>query len=622
VEGNDLSSTSNPSGPAAGTADPATTVHRFTATLLGRYQALRDAGAALAPDRSAIDERLTELLLAEAALRYARPRAGRGRPPQLAVLGPTQTGKSTVVNLILNAPVADVSPLAGFTTHPQGFWTGTEALDAGWTAELFPGWQRRAVNELSRDELECYALAALDGTVTRPAGLPACVVWDTPDFDSLAARAYRRGVLEVAALADVHLFVLSKEKYSDLSVWRMLRLLQRLARPLVICLNKLTPDAIETVTASLKQRLAELSGPAAGAPIITFEYHPGLGDPADVNALPELWELRDRVAIRLKAAHATTRDAGVAALLRQHWSDWTAPIETEIAALRAWDELVAAALDQALAAYRRDFLEHPQRFDTFRRATVELLHLLELPGFANVLSQVRHVLSWPARRLFAARQAWLARRRTKTGLPHGLGSEEVVLFQIIEKLLTGLGRDAARRCDPTPPGSAVWRALAARLHEQEHDLRASFQAAAQKQREDFAPVIHATANRLYETLQKRPALLNTLRATRATTELASIALVIKTGGLGLNDLLFAPAMFAVTSILTEGALGSYMQHIANDLKKQQAEHVRATLMEGVFAARLRDLATDLRDPGLFGVSAEQLQAATQALEAWEPCDDE
>ena len=53
------------------------------------------------------------------------------------------------------------------------------------------------------------------------------------------------------------------------------------------------------------------------------------------------------------------------------------------------------------------------------------------------------------------------------------------------------------------------------------------QPGAQQQREDFAPVIHAAANRLYETLREKPVVLNTLRAARATTDLAAIALGLK-----------------------------------------------------------------------------------------------
>jgi hypothetical protein len=631
-------STDDPTRSAGGTVqsdeadEPAPIVQRFIVRLGQRYRALRDAGATALPQATS-DDRLTELLLAEAALRYARPEAAsrENRPLQLAVLGPTQTGKSTIVNLILGNHVAEVSPLAGFTIHPQGFWSVPDKQDEHWLSDLFPGWQRCEADQLPRDEhrLDRYALARLPDQATPPAGLPPCVVWDTPDFDSLAAQSYQRAVLEVAALADAHLFVLSKEKYSDLSVWRMLQLLRPLGRPLIICLNKLTPDAAEPIVASLRQRLSVMEGPVPDSPVVTFGYQPGLDAPASsksppetepgrYNQLPAVTRLRQCIAERLAAARSTDRAGGLRAFVRQHWSDWTEPVDVELAALEQWQALVAAALDEAAEAYRRDFLEHPQRFDTFRRATVELLHLLELPGFANVLSQVRHVLSWPARRLFAARQAWVLRRRKQAGLPHGLGSEEVVLFELIEKLLTSLERDAARRCDPATAGHAVWQAIARRLERQSADLRQSFESAARAQREDFAPVIHATATRLYDTLQRRPALLNTLRAARATTDLAAIAIAIKTGGLGINDLLFAPAMFALASMLTEGALGSYMSHIASDLKKQQMEHVRTTLLQGVFAQELRNLTADLNDAELFGISAEQLREATAALDAWEP----
>ena len=623
--------------------DAAAIVRSFIRTLRQRYRTVYATGAATYT-AEATERRVAELLLGEAAMRYAPSE----RPLQLAVLGPTQTGKSTIVNLILGTHVAEVSPLAGFTIHPQGFWSVAAERDEGWVAELFPGWRRCEAAELSRDDdkLDRYVLEPPAEGASAPEGLPPCVVWDTPDFDSLAAQTYQRGVLEVAALADAHVFVLSKEKYSDLSVWRMLELLNPLGRPLIICLNKLTQDAAEPIVASLRQRLDEVGGGVADSPVVAFDYQPGLDAPGEKGDKSNFWyaaerdrqairqkldlspfspavaELREHIAGRLKVARSTDRAAGLLAFVRQHWSEWTAPIEVELTALRQWQERVTAALDEATESYRRDFLEHPQRFDTFRRATVELLHLLELPGFANVLSQVRHVLSWPARRLFAARQAWALRRRKRGSVPHGLGSEEVVLYELIEKLLTTLERDAARRSDPATPGHAVWRAIAERLEQRAGRLRESFESAARAQREEFAPVIHATANQLYEMLQKRPAMLNTLRAARATTDVAAIAIAIKTGGLGINDLLFAPAMFALTSMLTEGALGSYMSHIAGDLKKRQLEHVRTRLVEGVFARELHDVTVDLEDAELFGISAEQLRVAAEALDRWERNTDE
>ncbi len=566
-----------------------------------------------------------ELILAEAALRHACvPPAAR--PPQLAVLGPTQTGKSTVVNLIVGQPAARVSPLAGFTVAPQGWLVGAAEDAETWTGALLPGWTRRSPNELrtgaarreaAPEPVGEYALARLDAASTPPAGLPDCVVWDTPDFDSLAAGSYLAGVLEIAALADVHVVVLSKEKYADLSVWEVLSRLAPLGRPLVVVLNKLPEAAGQTVTAALRERLADIGGAYAHAPIVCLDYLPGLGASRDAEVLPEVWELRDAVGTRLKASHAQRRTPGVRACIATHWEKWTGPVEAQAAAIDAWRELVAGTLAEAARTYQRDFLDHPQRFDTFRRATVELLRLLELPGIGGPLSQVREVLSWPARKLFAARQAWAARRIRGQSALRGLGSEEVVLFELIERLLTTLERDAARRSDPALPGSAVWRAIARRLDQHQARLRMTFQQAARTQREAFIPQIHATAGRLYETLRAKPRLLNTLRGARATADVASVMMAIKLGGLNLNDLLFAPAMLGLMSMLTEGALGSYMTRAAAQLKARQLEHVRTRLIDGVFAGELHALAAGLEGEGLFAITRGQLSAARAALDAWE-----
>jgi|GEM_PF-89639 len=609
---------SSASGDAAN--DAARIVHEFIRDLMHRYRALRDAPGAV--DAETADQRLAELYLAEAALRYAREKC----PPQAVVMGPTQTGKSTLVNLLLGRRVAEVSPLAGFTIHPRGFWVsdGPTAGDEPaqeWEKALFPGWRRCSSTELSRspDDLEQYALTRLE-LGTSPASMPAGVVWDTPDFDSLAARRYQRGVLEAAALADAHVFVLSKEKYADLSVWRMLQLLKPLGRPLTVCLNKLTPDAGDALAASLKERLREMGGPYENAPIVTIAYESGPG--LSVESCPEAARLREQVVAGRTASRGSNRWSGIRRLARLHWDDWTAPLRGELAALAEWETLVRAALDEASASYKRDFLDHPQRFDTFRRATLELLQLLELPGLAGTISQVRHVLSWPARKLFAARQAWQIKRSKVGGAPRGPGAEEIVLNELIEKLLTSLERDAARRSDTTTPSGAVWRMIARRLEQQSTGLKKKLETAADKQRDSFKPVIHESADKLYEALRKKPALLNALRAARATTDLAAIGLAIKTAGLGINDLLFAPAMFALTSMLAEGALGTYMAHISADLKKRQLAHVNTTLFEGVFAEALRGLAVDLDGDALFAVSEKRLRGAELALAEWERRTDE
>ena len=197
------------------TSDAPETLRRFLADLSAGYQRLRDrsGGADLSGTASPIP--LESLLLAEAALRYADWPGGAGaRPRQIAVIGPTQTGKSTLVNLLLGRAVAEVSPLAGFTVHPAGFWLTAASENESWAEALLPGWQRCAPDQLSRGALQTYALTKAEpaGAPDPDAGLfarPGCVVWDTPDFDSLAARGYVHAVVEVVALADLYLLVLS-----------------------------------------------------------------------------------------------------------------------------------------------------------------------------------------------------------------------------------------------------------------------------------------------------------------------------------------------------------------------------------------------------------------------------
>ena len=242
--------------------------------------------------------------------------------------------------------------------------------------------------------------------------LPNCVVWDTPDFDSLAARQYSAGVLEVAALADLYLLVLSKEKYSDLSVWRLLELLAPLGRPLVIALNKLTPDAEEALVHSLRGRLQERGAVWGDVRIVTLPYEAGLaaGAPLPPALAPPL-----RQAVRKGLARGGCRPTchvrAAYALLRRHWDAWLVPVRAEHEARAAWERLVETAATKFMAAYTRDYLEHPQRYDAFRRAAVELLSLLEIPHVGGLMTRARQLVTWPARQIIAAAQGWRREQR-------------------------------------------------------------------------------------------------------------------------------------------------------------------------------------------------------------------
>ncbi len=576
-------------------------LHRFVSELLARYVGLDPRGTP------------ASLTLAEAVLRHeaARCAANAARPLQIAVLGPTQTGKSTVVNLLLGRAAAAVSPLAGFTVHAQAFWIGAHDGDEGWLEPCFPGYLRVDPAALSRDRLDAFCLSQVDWCDSAGDLMLPCVVWDTPDFDSLASADYRRSVYEATALADAYVVVLSKEKYADLSAWEMLRLIEPLDRPLVVCLNKVTPEAESVLRRALLERLAELAPGRARVELVTLPHEPGAGP--DYSS-PAAQALRDATARLARSAAAERRTAGARALLVREWDAWLAPVRAEHVALREWDRVCRASLDELLRTYRRDYLDHPHRYDSFRRATAELLNLLELPGLGPVMTRVRGVVSWPARKLIAAGERWWRGARPDQAR---LSAEECVLFDAAERLLTHLPCEAARRAADAPHAPAVWRALADRLQSAAAEIRARFRVAAQAHHELIQREIQETAGRLYDALKQHPALLATLRTARFTADAASIAISIKLGGAHLNDLLFAPAMFGLMSLLTEGAMGAYMQSIADELRDRQFERVRTRLVDSMLAGELREVGATLEDARLFRMTVERVRAANEALHAWE-----
>src|SRR5207244_1162346 len=118
--------------------------------------------------------------------------------------------------------------------------------------------------------------------------------------------------------------------------------------------------------------------------------------------------------------------------------------------------------------------DHPQRYDSFRRAALELLHLLEIPGLSGWLTAARRLVTWPVRRIVSTGRTWIRDRSSSTPA-HVLGTEATVLVEAIDTMLTSLQRDIARRCATVSDtaGSAVWRCLDERLRSDSGRLAAA-----------------------------------------------------------------------------------------------------------------------------------------------------
>ncbi len=494
-------------------------------------------------------------------------------PAQVALLGPTQAGKSSLANALLGAGVAEVSPLAGFTVHAQGFCWGHdvgrmfEALDPFF-------WPLRRVERagLAADNLDCFVATDVAAAPILPLSNSGCL-WDTPDFDSVGADAYRGQVLRTTALADVVPLVLSKDKYSDQSVWSLVSLLEPLRLPSLIVLNKVDPQARDPLLNSLAEKWqATRRDPLP--PVVTLAFGAGGSMPLDA---PEVGELRRLIATQLQTARRPQRRTETRTLLSAHWGRWLDPVHAEINAQGEWDQAIARELDEILGRYERDYLNHPHHYETFQRALARLLTLLELPGLAGAVASMRRVLTWPFR------QASALRRRASTGAntDEAGSGEQAVLRELLEHVLLQLQQYAWDRKEEQFATSVWWNDLLGLLRSGHGEFKDRIRSALAGYSVTFQEEIDETARSLYRRLEDRPMVLNSLRATRITTDAAALAIALHSGGIGIQDFVIAPATLSLTSMLTESALGHYVNRAAEDLKARQLRAVEVLLRDTI-----------------------------------------
>jgi GTPase SAR1 family protein len=545
--------------------------------------------------KAVYQQRVDQLVLAEAFIRKGRIIDNApALPLQIAVVGPTQSGKSTQVNVLLQTDAAGVSPLAGYTVHPQGFCHQVSLAQCSGLQRYFGRFQQLHPSQLSTERYDCYSLTEIQAVSEF---LPPCVIWDTPDFDSIDSSTYREGVIRTAALADVIILAVSKEKYADQSVWDMMSALEPLRQPLLICLNKLSEGSESLIIHSLKEKW-QLVRQDDFPEVVPLHYRKQSGMPLwPETAKDRLMQLAARVNTKMHARFEQE-------LLQTHWQSWLEPVIEEHQALALWTELVERTIRQALEHYQRDFLNHPHHYETFQCALAELLTLLEIPGLAGILANTRKVLTWPVKQLMK-----LGRKRVDVS---DSSYEVAFLNQIAEHALIQMADQMMDRAEENKQ-RAWWKELITLLRNRRQEILRDFDQESKQYHADFQQEVEKAARRLYVKLQEQPVLLNSLRATRVTTDAAVIALALHTGGIGIHDLVIAPSMLTITSLLTESAIGGYMHKVEADLKQRQLNKVKETLFVAALRDKILDLPRQLSDLTHFNITPEQLQAAEEYL---------
>jgi ethanolamine utilization protein EutQ (cupin superfamily) len=360
--------------------------------------------------------------------------------------------------------------------------------------------------------------------------------------------------------------------------------------------NKLSAGNEKTIVHSLQEKWQQARTDAFPKVVPLF-YQPETAMPTwDSDYADVFFQLAKKVDHR---KHQQLQNA----LINQHWQTWIEPILAEHQAQIDWQALVDNSVEQALNDYKRDYLNHPHHYDTFQKTLIELLVLLEIPGMAKVLSKIRRVLTWPMRQMS---------QLGKPKIAHGYANQELELLnQIGEHLLIQLAEHVLESAEQNRKQQTWWQGVYRLLREQRGMLLQDFNQAASDYHLSFQQDVEASARRLYHKLEQHPILLNSIRATRITTDAVMMALIIQAGGIGVSDLFLTPAMLSITSLLTESALGSYMGKVEGELKQQQLASVKKQLFTDTLQQALYAVPNRLTEQNRFAISVEQLQVAQQ-----------
>lgn len=205
------------------------------------------------PIDDAAELRATTSALGDQLRDYLLPRAQKLDAPLLAVVGgSTGAGKSTLVNSILGAAVAQPGVLRPTTRSPV---LVCNQADVDWFSSdhILPGLIRSRTRSHDSRALQIVPFEGL------PAGMG---LLDAPDIDSIddANRHLARQLLQAA---DLWLFVTSAARYADLVGWEVLG--AAIARNAVVgvVLNRCPPEAMEDLKSHLSEMLADRGLPRA-----------------------------------------------------------------------------------------------------------------------------------------------------------------------------------------------------------------------------------------------------------------------------------------------------------------------------------------------------------------------
>jgi hypothetical protein len=545
-------------------------------------------------------------------------------PVHVVMFGGTNSGKSTVLNVLLGRPAAGMSFQARFSQHPEAYRLtalGNRFLDG--VPGRFAGYTRYQNGHPPRQDD-----AALRRDGYRPAvalndpmrmGVPAlappatvsAVLWDIPDFSTEEAQEYLfPAVFDTVAVADLVVMTVTRENYADHRGGLLRALLCDAGVPLRVVANKLEPgsDLLDDVR-------RKVGGQTVDAPRIDPErIHPlpqvEAGD--EVERLRLLLESPEGVAVRTAVANDVADGAllkrralrGTLEFLDRRLDDALAPLWSDLALSQRWEEQVdRLSRERFYERYRREYLDGEKYVD-FNQTMLKLMDRLEMPGIGPIISGVSQGLKAVSRFVFgsiAKGVGWIftrgGARAPKTG------PELEIVAEAFDDWITALRGEAQTLAqnDPHPAWHGIARALDRLLASPEYveGLASSYQ----QYRESMDQITSRRAQALYEQIATRPALLNTLRGLKVTLDVGTTALIVSSKGINWTDAVIGPLVVPVQRLIIEFGLEQFVT-----LQKAQLKHEQLAALRAVIQSRMMDPVRALYQPA--AVAAELTGART------------
>lgn len=509
-----------------------------------------------------------------------------GDPVHIALVGGTNSGKSTVVNVCLGCPAAGMHVTARFSQHPEAYRPA--ALGDQWLMAYpsrFAGYIRfrdaRPPRQSDREILSHGyrpALGVFDSgsALTTSCTLPgtAAVIWDTPDFSTDVAQAYLSAVLDVAALADVVIMTVTDESYADARGCALLSLISESGVQLYVVANKLT--ASQELLDDMKTKIdAHWRGKTPGLPAEQWYCLPLVSGDTPAQRLASLLARREAVALRDAIAHEAGRGAalkrqglrGAVDFLERCLVDVLQLLSAEVEMVSAWKSTVRRIIQtDYLEPYRNRYL-HGQRYGEFNHTLIRVMELLDVPWIGPLIKRLSDVLRLPFRLVHGLFQRLLRGSHVVSQR----APEQELMEELMTRTLAALKAEAQTLADTAthPAWSEVVRGLDSHVWRTQMVKR--FETAYAVYRQDIEVEVQRRATAISHAIAQRPWLLNLLRGANLAVDAATIVLVLKSGGLNWSDAVVGPLVASLRRILVEAGLESYLSRQEERLKQKQFE---------------------------------------------------